>query len=274
MLRKFAFVLLLSAAASVSAQDWLLIGTGDFDAGIPDNDVFRVDLPSGSATNLGSFDVWGATWNGTDSVYISSVDGTSGSGIGDNLWKLDTASGAVTQLGVVTGPAGDAVRLDGLAYSNGTLYGWNQFDTAANLAGLYSIDMTSLVATQQLVDTTGNGISGIDADPASGLIYGLDDASGQIVSIDPSTGISALAAYNVGTDVDGLAAGPGTLYLVQDEPNAIEVFDIATLTYTSTIASPFSVADTFSGAAYVQVPEPGAASLMLLGLLAFVRRRR
>ncbi len=274
MLRKLTFALVVCAAVSASAQDWLLLGTGDFDAGAPDNDVYRIDLPGGAATNIGSFDVWGATWNGTDSVYISSVDGSSGSGVGDNLWKYDTATGAVSQVGVVTGPAGDRVRMDGLAYSGGTLYGWNQFDTDSNTAGLYSIDMTTLVATQQLVDPTGDGISGIDADPATGTIYGLNDAAGMIVTISPATGVTNLAPYNVGTDVDGLAAGPGTLYLVQDEPNDIEVFDIASLTYTGTISSPFAEADTFSGAAYVAVPEPGAAILMLMGLAMIVRRRR
>jgi hypothetical protein len=211
-----------------------------------------VDL-SGVALSIGYFDVWGATFDGDDTVYISSVDGSSGSDIGDNLWTYTVSTEMFSQVGVITGAGGTKIRVDGLAHSGGVLYAYNQVEYDGNPAGLYSVDLTTFVASPVLLPNSSLDISGIDADPSTGIIYGVDDSSNSIVELDLVGGnVTSVAEYPLGvSDIDGLAAGPGTLYLVQDEPSPIDVFDIASLTYTGTIASPFTRTDTFSGAAFV-----------------------
>ena len=151
--------------------DQLFIGTGDFTPNLADNSAFLVDVPGGDASSVAQIDVWGATSNGASTVFLSSIDGASGSRAADNLWSYDVASGSLTELGRVTGAGGlDRIRLDGLAYAGETLYGWNQFTTDSDVAvGLYTIDLTTLEASAAFIPTTTTNIGGIDADPC--LLY-------------------------------------------------------------------------------------------------------
>ena len=107
-----------------------------------------------------------------------------------------------------------------------------------------------------LVDLTGTEISGIAYDPVSTTLYGVDDASAQLVSIDTTTGVlTPIAAYPAGaTDIDGLAFGEGKLYLVPDGPGqggVIFVYDVGTATFQDPLPAPWMNTDTFSGAAFV-----------------------
>lgn len=267
---------------SLVVADELFVGTGDFTPGVSDNDAFIIDVPGGAATSVAQINVWGAASNGS-TVFLSSIDGASGSSVADNLWAYNVASGGLTELGTVTGVGGAAIRLDGLAYSGGTLYGWNELASQSDVAvGLYSIDLATLEATAAFIPSVGTNIGGIDADPSTGLIYGVDDGLRQIVQLDLATqSVVSIADYSGNeTDIDGLAAGGGNLYLVADDPTPgfIEVFNLATGTFTGTIQSPLANADTFSGAAFITtaVPEPSSAICLmaLCGVIASRRKRR
>ena len=283
MRHTFLIVLLISGLLSgVVVADQLFVGTGDFNPDVSDNDGYLIDVPGGATTSVTSIDVWGATSNGGSTVFLSSNVGTSAATVADNLYAFDVGSGSLTELGVVT-VGGTATRLDGLAYSGGTLYGWTQFDVGDNSAGLYSIDLTTLEATAAFIPVDATNISGIDADPTTGLIYGADDGLGQIVQIDVGAqSITNVADYTGSeTDIDGLAVGGGNIYLVPDDntPGFADVYNIASGTYTGTVNVPFG-ADTFSGAAYVNnvnnVPEPSSAVCLmaLCGVIASRRKRR
>lgn len=104
-----------------------------------------------------------------------------------------------------------------------------------------------------MVGTTSAAIGGIDADPATGTIYGSNDSLMQVVEIDLVTGEIPVAAYPSGeTDVDGLAVGGGKIYLVPDDalPPEIYVYDMASGSYDASLTTPWSASDTFSGGAY------------------------
>lgn len=253
--------------------------------------VFDVDAASGVATPLASdVPVWGATYDAANGrVLFTSSIGTSVGGAA--LWEIEVATGTMTQVGEIRDAAGAPFRIDGLAISNGTLYGSR---AAASSDGLYSIDMNTLVVT--LVFPFADSISGIDADPATGFIYGVDDSTTQLVRIDlggPS--IVPVAPYpDVNeTDIDGLAIGNGRAYLIPDDnsPNLIYVYNIGTGMYETPLPAPWSASDTFSGGAYVptsyvppltqEIPTLSplgltalVASLALAAGLLFRRRRQ
>ncbi|MEL7238106.1 MAG: PEP-CTERM sorting domain-containing protein [Planctomycetota bacterium] len=260
----------LTSAALLSSQAsaQLVLGTGDFTNDVADNDVFLVDVASNTSSVLFSANIFGMTAVSADTLVYTDADET--------LFSFTIGGSGPVAIGQ-TGVGGND-RVDGLAFSNGILYGWQQFgDTAAgSLAGLYEIDLTTGARTFSGGDLADDGaISGIDADPSTGIIYGVSDTDEEIVVIDPTTGFtSTLAAYPAGAiDIDGLAAGPGTLYLVEDEDAPIQIFDIASGTFSGTLDSPFGTADTFSGAAFL-IPEPASLGLFGLAGLALVRRRQ
>lgn len=104
---------------------------------------------------------------------------------------------------------------------------------------------------------------GLDVDDSSGVLYGLSDTGpAGIYSIDV-TGLTQtfLSAYPNNpstnlpeTDIDGMAAGNGKIYLVTDgnitSQPVFYIYDIATASYTGTIPSVFTGAGTFSAAAF------------------------
>ena len=169
---------------------------------------------------------------------------------GADLLAIDVDTGASSSLGTITANTFE-LRIDGLAISNGVLYGVHQFDDANNVSGLYSIDLGTFEATFIASIPTGN-VSGIDADPSTGIIYAVDDTAAQVQQIDLDGTITNLVAYPAGyVDVDGLAVGYGVAYLIADEAQDIVPLDLSTLTYGTPITTPFTVADTFSGGAFV-----------------------
>ncbi len=216
------------------------------------NDVFRVDPSDNtSASILTGVQVWGAT---ADEVGLR-VLFTRASGLippvgeiggGDELFSVSFAGGSPVSLGRIVDGAGEGFRIDGLAMSGGVLYGVNAGAGAGN--GLYTIDLTTFLATPVALFL--DSISGLDADPATGIIYGTNDTTGQLVTISAAGVITNLAAYPGGvTDVDGLAVGDGFAYLVTDEGGTFPVYDIVGAAFVAPLTSPFAAADTFSGGA-------------------------
>jgi uncharacterized repeat protein (TIGR01451 family) len=149
------------------------------------------------------------------------------------------------------------------------MYGVHQFDDAVSVAGIFSIDTTTFVATSVLpfpagAATTG-GLSGLAGDGGSGLLYAADDNGGQILSLDPVGGtVAVVAAYPAGqSDIDGAAFGNGIVYLVPDDSAGIFPYNIAAGGYGTTIPSPFGAADLFSGGAFLAASGPSDADLAL-----------
>lgn len=222
------------------------------------NDVFQVDPTSGAATSIYSnTGVWGATADPDNQRILFTT--SSGTGFGDELMSVPYSGGAPTSLGLITA-GGAPQRIDGLAMVGGTLYG-TVADAVTN--GLYSIDLGTLVATQ-IAAHPAESISGIDADPDTGIIYGVNDATGQLVTIATDGTITNLAAYPGGfADIDGIAVGGGFAYLVTDEAQDISVYDLINDVYVASLPSPFTNADVFSAGALAIEPLPLDADVAL-----------
>jgi len=250
-----ALLLALMVYAPVQADDGFKPGAGNFPLIVgtslnpvgTNHDTYEVDPVSGaSQTLIAGFPVGGATYDAANNRIL--FTSSSGSSNIDQLWELPVG-GSPNNLGtIIDATAGGAQRIDGLAMSGGVLYGSYAGATAED--GLWTIDTGTLNAT--LVYPFSNSVSGIDADPATGTIYGVNDSTGQVVSIDPIGSMTNVTAYPAGqTDIDGIAAGNGRLYLVTDEPGSIYVYNLGTASYETPINNPWTSADTFSGGAYI-----------------------
>lgn len=208
------------------------------------NDVFTVDPVSDTATSiLSGVGVWGATADvANQRILFTRSDG---SAYGCELFEVPYAGGAPTSLGIITDSGGAGFRIDGLAISGGTLYG-SYAGGSAN--GIYSIDWGTLQAT--LLGSYSDSISGLDADPDTGTIYGVDDTIGALVTVSTTGTVTFVAAYPSGySDIDGIAVGNGIAYLVTDEAQAIQVYDLVAGSYLAPLTSPFTASDVFSAAA-------------------------
>ncbi len=251
----------------------LFVGTATNSSGIGGtaNDVFSVDTNANSSNSIiAGEQAWGATADPANSRVLYSQ--SDGSCFGCRLMSVPYTGGSTSILGNIT-LAGADFRIDGLAISGGVLYGSNA-DAANN--GIYSIDINTLAAT--LIIPTVDSISGIDADPDTGNIYGVNDSTAQLVIIDPvGLTINNVAAYPAGfLDIDGLAIGGGNAYLITDESQDINVYNFTSGTYTGVLTSPFLNSDTFSAGAFaassalappVPVPTLNGLSVMFLILL-------
>lgn len=244
------------------------------------NDIFTVDPDTDmSASALSAVQVWGATADPANQrVLFTRASGLTPPmgqiGGGDELMEVPYSGGAPVAIGRIT-LGGEGFRVDGLALSGGVLYGVNAGAGADN--GFYTIDMGTLEATSVSLFT--DSISGLDADPDTGTIYGTNDTTGQLVSIATDGTITNVAAYPAGiTDIDGLAVGNGFAYLITDESQPISVYDLTNDVYDTDLTSPFASADVFSGGAYavapaggplggVSVPAVSLWGLVLLGLI-------
>ncbi|MEE4272434.1 MAG: hypothetical protein V2I67_12215 [Thermoanaerobaculales bacterium] len=232
------------------ADEELFVGTAGW--GTVANPAYSVDVDDGSATqSFTGVPVGGAAYDAANAriLFTSSLT-TSFSEIWE--WPL---TGSPTQLGEIT-HQGSPLRIDGLAFIGGTLYGVLSFDDFVP-AGIFSIDTSTWVATSVLPFPAGpaasGGLSGLAGDAGSGLLYAPDDNTSQVLSIDPVGGtVSVVAAYPGGeVDIDGMTFGNGVIYLVPDESGSIYPYDVGAGAYQTAITSPFTASDVFSGAAFL-----------------------
>lgn len=259
-----------------TAQAQLVIGTAPLQSTNPadtNNGIWHVDVTTGVSTQLYSdVGAWGMTSDNNGRIWFTSNDG------GLYSFLLGDAAPMFHATVNPTEPLPSNETLQGLAFVDDTLYGWEILDSANNPgvhSGLYTLDPLTGTRTYIGDINESSNIAGIDADPATGIVYGVNDATRMLATIDLTTGASTdFAPYPAGrTDIDGLAAGNGKLYLVEDQNEPIHVFDIASGTYDAPIPTPFVNSDIFSGAAFI-VPEPGSlAPLMVIGAVLLRRRR-
>ncbi|MCA9278075.1 MAG: hypothetical protein H6815_04710 [Phycisphaeraceae bacterium] len=245
-MRKSRVCCVVAALAGLSApaiaQDGLVIGVDDTAYGIQlyQNGAWSA-LPG---TNV---QVWGlASDNTGETLYIASSANT--------LYKWTEAVGLET---VATfSYQGATVNFVSLAFHNGRLYGTRNITTE----GVYEISPLTAEATLLWAYPTAFDIGGIDFDEATGKLYGTNDATSAgsgsgLYEIDVNAQtMTKIADYpNIvagANDIDGLAIGNGKAYLVPDEPGSLGVFDLATMTYESPIANPWTTGEVFSGAAF------------------------
>ena len=253
-----AALMLLVCETPVQAQDEyqplgvvapLIVGTSLNPVGT-NHDVFEIDVSGDMAQPLlPSFPVGGATFDAANGRVL--FTSSSGSSNIDQLWEWPVG-GTLNLLGTITDTVGGgAQRIDGLAMSGGVLYGSYAGGTAED--GIWIIDTGTLSAT--LVYPFSDSISGIDAHPYTGEIYGVNDTSAELVLINVSgNSMSPVTDYPLGAlaDMDGLAIShDGRAYLVTDEPGSIYVYNFDTASYESPLTAPWTSGDTFSGGAYV-----------------------
>ena len=280
--------------------------------------VFTTDVQTGSSSFL---------FNATSALFPASAPGFGGlaadeagrrlfasvrNGAQDDIWSIAYGTYAATKLATVRRPGlTTGMSVEGLAYdtTSGTLYGTRSLGGSTGPEALVRIDTatgdTTVIIEYEPTSTSLYQINAIDYDPITRLLYLVDedDTGGRnIYSVDPKASVPALTLVTampaILTDVDGLAAGNGKLYLVSDGPDITSttpvegnggnhyVYDIAANTFNTFAATPFP-AYSFStqlngrinpsaGAAFAPgltvIPEPTLLpALALAGLL--LRRR-
>ena len=237
-MHKLSLLPLAGLAATSLAHAQVYYGTDD--AAAADN--YRLDIATGVSAGpvWTAAEAWGLADDDTNQVmYI--VDGSI-----LKAWPYGSASPAAT-LGTTT-YLGATKAMVSAAHHNGVLY------TNPNLAieGFYTVDVVT--ATLTLVYTfsaTTIDLGGLDFDPATGLLYGSNDAA---TYVDPqgTTGrgiivfdlfaptITEVTTYPYPVnaagaelnDVDGLAFDPsGVVYMLEDNPAPLHRFVIANNAY-------------------------------------------
>ncbi|MCU0874257.1 MAG: PEP-CTERM sorting domain-containing protein [Pirellulaceae bacterium] len=238
--------------------------------------AFQVDSATGVATpiaNTGTAaSAWGAAYNPSSAtLYWNS---------GSTLYTaLNYTGGPLTASTSITMTLSTETRnFVSLAYdtASGVLLGTRNIATV----GLHTINpSTGEVA---LLAATPFTIDGMDFEPLTGHLYGTTDSGSSnyapgLYRIDNylsgTPSYTLVASYPTGvTDIDGIAAGEGRVYLVLDEPSPIYVFNLQTDSYENSIAGPFTATGVFSAGAYISsaennsVPEPGTFALAGLSL--------
>lgn len=229
-------------------------------------------------------------------------------GTRSDLYAIDYATLTPTLLASLTRPnSTNGIVLDGLAFDSrrNVLFGTRVLGGSGGNEGLYTIDIatgaTSLAFEYEPSTGSTFQIGGLDYDPLTDRLYLADDddtGGRNLYSIDPAApanGLSLLAAYPAGvTDIDGIGAGNGRLYLLsdsQDTPSTAtiegngglhRVYNVLTGQFEASITSPYpqrtttnaglGLIDPTGGGAWAPgIPAPGA--LPLLATLLLARRR-
>jgi hypothetical protein len=194
--------------------------------------------------------------------------------------------------------------ITGLAFGGGKLYGSRTLGSTADPEGFYEVSTTdAFITLRYSIATASNGSSpydfgGFDYDAGTGKFYGISDftvsgtGNAGIYEVDPVGQTLTLiggppSSADPIPDIDGLAAGAGKVYLVEDRAvqtgGRIHVFNLATRQYETPLLTPWFFNETFASATYspslanalrdgAVVPEP--AALALPGLVAVLARRR
>ncbi len=228
-----------------------------------------------------------------------------------DLYSIDYDTQTHTLLSSITRPGTNTgMFVDGLAYDSrrGVLYATRTLGGSGGAEGLFTIDIVTGASTlafeYEPTSTSIFTIGGIDYDATTDRIYlsDDDDTNGRnIFSFDPANplaGLTTVVAYPAGvTDIDGIGAGGGKLYLLSDSQDSAStavvegnnglhrIYNILTGQFEGTITSPypartttsvgFGLIDPTGGGAWAPgIPTPGALTLLAAAALVGARRRR
>lgn len=199
-----------------------------------------------------------------------------------------------------------ATGVDGLAFANGSLYGWTNTSTTRFDDGIYKITTSGTFAgqmTPQWLNDDVYDFEGLDFNLADGMFYATNTRStgGQAVGvykIDALNNANAVPQFVTGFDTslglpaswDGMAVGGGALWLTQyvngtatdnsDDRLYISKYDLATGEYVDAFGlalpngSQVGSGATWAPGALTYVPEPTALGFAAATMSLIVRRRR
>lgn len=246
----------LVLCATATRADTLVVATGHL--GLNTNTIYAVDVETGIGTRLFpvAWSVLGMTADDTGRIWFTAEDG--------GLYTFRLGDQAPTFVGMLTRSALTSnLRMDGLAFTGGVLYGWQEFADvlSGEPAGLYSIDTSAVTRTLVHPAPDGDLRSGFDADPQSGLMLLANDMQLCFEVYDPGEGtLVPLRPYPAGeSDIDGLAVGGGFLWTVEDDPapgrgnppGQIYKIDLQNGALLSSFDVPWSGQGLFAAGAYV-----------------------
>lgn len=271
MKRALLFSLAVSLSGLSAAGASVLYGV-EF-AGL--TDLFTVDQVTGNLTSIGP--------SGLDNVGDLTSDTRPGSftiwGVriaSNELLTFDATTGIGTVGPTITGLTGVNDRITSLAFdaTTGTLYG-NTTDAFGATGGdaLYSIDPTTGLST--LIGRIGfSNVFALGFDN-SGALFGISDASDELISIDTASGLGGLVAPIALDLAFDLAARPEDGVMFVADSGTFSLYTIDTATGLTTLVGPYGAGTNVVGLAFSPaVPEPTTLVLVGGGLLLMALRRR
>jgi hypothetical protein len=244
----------MSAIAVAPAKADLIYQTCSFGT-----TLCTTDTVTGAVNTIGSFGIGNTYGNAFD------LDGTMYATTASNsLATVNLSTGAATVIGALPASA-YAIDFD----SNGNLY------SLAHNGGLYLLDKNTGGGT--LIGNTGVGSTMDIAFDSNDRLFGV--VSGRLFEVDTSTGAllsnfgTSLGSGNMGIMFDQNDVLWATLHTSSSALYTLDtVTAVGTLVHSSGIPGPHG-GDIFIAAA-AAVPEPGAAAVLALGILALGMARR
>jgi len=228
--------------------------------------LLTVDLATGQASVVGPFEI---VSNVTGLAYDPVGNVMYGiSAIGDALYTIDIELGTATLVGEFG--LDDSLVMHGLTYDSktNTLY-----SSASSQKNLYTIDVTTGTASV-VASTNPTSISGLAIDPFEDILFGSPAslAGNGVYTIDKISG----AATRIGTGMlafNGLAFDPSNkrLYGVRNEDDSLYWID--TITGEGYLIGNLGINDV-NPLGFEIVPEPMSATLLLLGSIIALQKRR
>ncbi|MBC8108634.1 MAG: PEP-CTERM sorting domain-containing protein, partial [Anaerolineae bacterium] len=278
---------LLLAPAIANAQ--LIVGVDDATEGIwnmnPSNNSVQTFLPGHAGTSLATDEVNRILYFMSNTV---------------QLWKWDYSTPGNTPVfiaSLTSATSSPFISMNGIGFNsaNGKLYSSRSLQSGSDPEGFYEIDPATGIATNRIATPAATyDWGGIDRDASTGRFFANGDpgVSGTstpgIFEVNFTTNtFTQIAPYPAGaTDMDGLAAGNGKIYMVEDRAvqagGRIHVYNTITGSYEAPLMVPWFFTETFSGGTYsptlaaalAQVPEPTTAGALAVGATALLARRR
>ena len=245
------------AAAATTASADIVVGVDD-----PFEPLWHIDTDTGVYTPLLSAFGGQAIANDpeTDTLYFMTNTVT--------LYRWAYGAGGQPQLigNTTSSTSNPFLSLTGLGYdpASNRLLATRTLDSDAGPEGLYSVSTSDGFSTLigQFPGTAADfDVGGFDVDPVTGRAFGFSDRNNRgIFEIDPTDGSVTFIAPPPVTvddppDIDGLAAGDGRIYLVEDRAaqagGRIFIYNVGTGLYEDPLYVPWFFSEIFSGATWI-----------------------